>query len=53
MLKGDTQEQVEAVATEEKTKGTAIVESFPTKTKMFQELEKIRLFRKLKIEEEK
>ena len=51
MLKGESQEEVEAMAIEGKTKGTATVESFPTKTKMFQELEKIRLL-KLKNKEE-
>ena len=53
MLKGDTQEQVEAVATEGKTKGTATVESFPTKTKMFEELARMKRFKMLEKETEK
>ena len=52
-LKGDTQEQVEAVATEGKTKGTATVESFPTKTKMFEELARMKRFKMLEKETEK
>ena len=50
-LQGASQEEVEAIAKDGKTKGTAIVESYPTKTRMFQELETIQLL-KIKIGEE-
>ena len=42
LLKGNTLEQVEAIAKDGKENGTAIVETYPTKTRMYQKTEELK-----------
>ena len=51
LLEGQNLEEVEAIPKEGKTKGTAVIKSYATKTRMYQDMESLKLI-KIKIEEE-